>query len=31
MQKVSKTQFWLVAIWLTMMIALFLTENPEWS
>lgn len=30
MTKLSKTQFWLAAIWLTTMIALFMTENPEW-
>ena len=31
MQKVSKTQFWLVTIWLVIVITLFLTENPVWS
>ena len=30
MQKISKTQFWLVTIWLVIVITLFLTENPEW-
>ena len=31
MQKVSKTQFWLVTIWLVIVITMFLTENPVWS
>lgn len=31
MNKISKTQFWLVAIWLAFMIMMFLTERPEWS
>jgi hypothetical protein len=31
MNKISKTQFWLVAIWLIIVVTMFLTENPVWS